>query len=112
MLKKVILISGILSLVLVAGLNLRVELKPVERVNASNGDGCPDGSYNIGTKDGVNPICKLEPTGCPYGDSIPMEDCDKFKEQNEGKNESSSEVRNTKPTESKEEYSTCGTIGK
>lgn len=42
-------------------------------------DVCPPGSYNIGTKDGINPICKLEPTGCPYGDSIPMDMCDKFK---------------------------------
>lgn len=40
---------------------------------------CPAGSYNIGTKDGINPICKLEPTGCPYGDSIPMDMCNKFK---------------------------------
>ena len=38
---------------------------------------CPVGSYEIGSKDDVQPICKLEPTGCPYGDSIPMEDCDK-----------------------------------
>ena len=28
---------------------------------------CPSGSYAIG--DGV---CKAEPTGCPYGDSIPL----------------------------------------
>jgi len=42
---------------------------------------CPAGSYNIGiTKDG-SPLCKLEPTGCPYGDSIPMDMCDKFKPQ-------------------------------
>ena len=42
---------------------------------------CPAGSYNIGTKDGITPICKLEPTGCPYGDSIPMDMCDKFAPQ-------------------------------
>lgn len=29
---------------------------------------CPQGSYPIG--DG---ICKQEPTGCPYGDSIPLD---------------------------------------
>jgi hypothetical protein len=29
---------------------------------------CPAGSYAIG--DGV---CKNEPTGCPYGDSIPLD---------------------------------------
>lgn len=42
---------------------------------------CPKGSYSIGKdKDGVHEICKLEPTGCPYGDSIPLgPECDKFK---------------------------------
>ncbi len=39
---------------------------------------CPEGSYEIGNKLG-EPICKAEPTGCVYGDSIPLEDCDKFK---------------------------------
>lgn len=35
---------------------------------------CPAGSYEIGRKEqGGNPICKLEPTGCPYGDSIPLD---------------------------------------
>ena len=29
---------------------------------------CPDGSYYIG-----DDACKLEPTGCPYGDSIPID---------------------------------------
>ena len=29
---------------------------------------CPAGSYSLG--DGA---CKLEPTGCPYGDSIPID---------------------------------------
>lgn len=43
---------------------------------------CPAGSYNINTKD--EPICKLEPTGCPYGDSIPLDVCfEKFKPQTE-----------------------------
>lgn len=36
---------------------------------------CPPGSYNIGTKDGIEPICKLEPTGCPFGDSVPLDKC-------------------------------------
>lgn len=40
---------------------------------------CPAGSYEIGRKEpGGDPICKLEPTGCPYGDSIPLDMCDKF----------------------------------
>ena len=47
-------------------------------------DKCPPGSYNIGiSKDGAA-ICKLEPTGCPYGDSIPLgPDCDKHAPQPE-----------------------------
>lgn len=43
-------------------------------------DKCPPGSYLIGVDDKTGAaICKLEPTGCPYGDSIPMDMCDKFK---------------------------------
>lgn len=29
---------------------------------------CPDGYYKIGDGD-----CKAQPTGCPYGDSIPLD---------------------------------------
>lgn len=36
---------------------------------------CPAGSYSIGIDDkGLN-ICKLEPTGCPFGDSVPLDKC-------------------------------------
>lgn len=44
---------------------------------------CPAGSYDIGISDKTGaPICKLEPTGCPYGDSIPLgPDCDKHAPQ-------------------------------
>lgn len=36
---------------------------------------CPDDTYPI---DEANHICKANPTGCPYGDSIPLgPDCDK-----------------------------------
>lgn len=31
---------------------------------------CPNGSYPI---DMGEIICKVEPTGCPYGDSIPLD---------------------------------------
>lgn len=34
---------------------------------------CPAGSYEIGREKDGNPLCKLEPTGCPYGDSIPLD---------------------------------------
>jgi hypothetical protein len=38
---------------------------------------CPAGSYEVGSKT-EEPLCKLEPTGCPYGDSIPLGDaCEK-----------------------------------
>lgn len=44
---------------------------------------CPAGSYDIGISKDGSPICKLEPTGCPYGDSIPLgPDCDKHKPVN------------------------------
>ena len=33
---------------------------------------CPAGSYRIGGTDS-EPVCKAEPTGCPYGDSIPVD---------------------------------------
>lgn len=37
-------------------------------------DKCPAGSYEIGIeKETGQAICKLEPTGCPYGDSIPLD---------------------------------------
>lgn len=42
---------------------------------------CPAGSYDIGISKDGSPICKLEPTGCPYGDSIPMDMCAKFAPQ-------------------------------
>jgi len=48
----------------------------VEEVPAT----CPPGSFEVGQIEEGVPICKLEPTGCPYGDSIPMDECDKFKE--------------------------------
>lgn len=30
---------------------------------------CPDGQYSIGE------VCKMQPTGCPNGDSLPMDIC-------------------------------------
>jgi hypothetical protein len=41
---------------------------------------CPSGSYEIDREKTGEPICKLDPTGCPYGDSIPLgPECDKHK---------------------------------
>lgn len=42
---------------------------------------CPEGSYLIDYDENGQPICKAEPTGCPYGDSIPMSECDKHAPQ-------------------------------
>lgn len=57
---------------------LPVETRP-QPANASQPSQCPAGSYDIGISKDGQPICKLEPTGCPYGDSIPMDMCNKFK---------------------------------
>lgn len=71
--KKLLLGIGVGIGVVTALILAPIGFEPVGTSNASNGDGCPDGSYNIGiTKDG-NPLCKLEPTGCPWGDSIPLD---------------------------------------
>lgn len=36
---------------------------------------CPTGSYFIGVGPDGLVACHLNPTGCPYGDSIPMDQC-------------------------------------
>lgn len=43
-------------------------------------DKCPDGSYLlVYGKDDGQPVCKMNPTGCPYGDSVPLgPECDKL----------------------------------
>lgn len=73
----------VVQLVILGTLVIAPAQTRTQPATASPQDPCPAGSYNIGTKDGINPICKLEPTGCPYGDSIPMDMCDKFKDQQE-----------------------------
>lgn len=40
---------------------------------SSQGYVCPAGSYEIGVKGEGK--CKRDPTGCPYGDSVPLADC-------------------------------------
>lgn len=34
---------------------------------------CPAGTYNVNTD--ADPVCKNDPTGCVYGDSIPLDQC-------------------------------------
>lgn len=43
-------------------------------------DKCPAGSYSIGTDKATGAVvCKANPTGCPYGDSVPLgPECDKL----------------------------------
>lgn len=41
---------------------------------------CPEGTYDIGISKTDEPLCKIIPTGCPYGDSIPMNECYEVKE--------------------------------
>lgn len=40
---------------------------------------CPAGTYDTGISKTDVPLCKIIPTGCPYGDSIPMDYCDTVK---------------------------------
>ena len=42
---------------------------------------CPDGMYLMGLdmNDNTIPVCKYEPTGCPYAENIPMDQCSKEK---------------------------------
>ena len=70
--KLTLLAIAVVSPLIAYGAIILTVPNPVTPVSATTA-GCPDGSYNIGTKDGVNPICKLEPTGCPWGDSIPLD---------------------------------------
>ncbi len=71
--KLTLLAIAVVSPLIAYGAIILTVPNPVQPASAANGDGCPTGSYNIGiTKDG-SPLCKLEPTGCPFGDSIPLD---------------------------------------
>lgn len=90
MLKKLLMIIGAVVLVfwLVSQLGITsAQQAPVDvPTETEYVDPCPEGSYNIGeSKQDGEVICKLEPTGCPYGDSIPLgPDCDKHAPQPTG----------------------------
>ena len=71
--KKLILAIVGLSVGIIIGMTIGSIVNAQQAVKP-----CPDGSYSIGTEKNGEHICKLEPTGCPYGDSIPLgADCDK-----------------------------------
>lgn len=55
-----------------------IALLLVSNISAEQLEPCPAGTTDTGlVKNGVR-LCKIDPTGCPYGDSIPIEDCDKY----------------------------------
>lgn len=59
---------------------------------------CPAGSYEIDRTEDGKPICKAEPTGCPYGDSIPLgAECDKHKPVQPTTPAVEAEVQSTEP---------------
>jgi hypothetical protein len=72
MITKLILLFALGLTMLIMGLsNLFAHAEPVKT--------CPAGSYDVGISKTNELLCKLEPTGCPYGDSIPIgAECDKF----------------------------------
>ena len=82
MLKKLLIIIGAVVLIfwLLAQLGITSAQQVEEPVSR-----CPEGSYEISGKNEDEVLCKLEPTGCPYGDSIPLgPDCDKHAPQPTG----------------------------
>lgn len=67
--KKLLLLPFIVAAMVFAPL-------AISNAQTSEQQECPEGSYNIGTSE--EPICKNEPTGCQYGDAIPMDVCHKY----------------------------------
>jgi hypothetical protein len=53
--------------------NSNVKYSPTVEALPAPVQQCPAGSYDIGIEKDGSVICKLEPTGCPYGDSIPLD---------------------------------------
>lgn len=81
----------------------------ITSVPAQSLDNCPAGSYSIG--DG---ICKQQPTGCAYGDSIPLgPECDKAKaEQDAERKHRAKKHRSTQYKMVKIDYSQYEGYGK
>lgn len=68
-----LLIATLISMVLGGAGGFAATYVTQVKANSDGSDGCPAGSYNIGISKDDKPLCKLEPTGCPYGDSIPLD---------------------------------------
>lgn len=65
-------------LLLVTILIINLIILAIHTVGATQNEECPEGTYNIGIYKTDEPLCKIIPTGCPHGDSIPMEKCNTF----------------------------------
>jgi hypothetical protein len=65
-----------MGLVLTIGIVVGALVMPTKQAQAE-AKTCPAGTYQIGwdRDDPTNPTCKNEPTGCPFGDSVPMDKC-------------------------------------
>jgi hypothetical protein len=81
--KKFIILGLILACVYVA-FNLQVF--------AEEAPGCPEGTTQHPSKVEGEPLCKINPTGCVHGDSIPLEECHKFDENTTSHNTETPEV--------------------
>lgn len=71
MLNTVFVVSVLVSIWLLAFHSDWIMAPPFE--SRSFALSCRNGTYSIGE------VCKAEPTGCPDGDSVPLELCEKFK---------------------------------
>lgn len=68
----VLALGAVLMLGVLAG-SIFMPTRPAQATTKS----CPAGSYQIGwdKDDPTQPVCKMEPTGCPFGDSVPLDRC-------------------------------------
>lgn len=52
---------------------VQLGLLHVSAAEKPDAESCPVGTYDIGRDAAGSPVCKSEPSGCPYGDSIPLD---------------------------------------
>jgi len=58
----------------IAAIILALLLMFAVHASAAEQKTCSAGSYQIDVTESGSPICKTTPTGCPYGDSVPLGD--------------------------------------
>lgn len=66
----VLALFAVLMLGVLAG-SIFMPIKPALATDQT----CPEGSYYIGTGPDGKPACHLNVTGCPFGDSVPLDKC-------------------------------------